>query len=104
MKGYFGAIQEISQLWFEVFSAVGKYPFQYVSPSTIGCRFLVTYSWQFLLLKEVLWQKNFFFLFLQLLNQGIVIHYYNKDTLKCMLLMLFTDIIENVRKLKIKYL
>lgn len=55
------AIQEISQLWFEVFSAVGKYPFQYVSPSTIGCRFLVTYSWQFLLLKEVLWQKKFFF-------------------------------------------
>lgn len=101
MKGYFGAIQEISQLWFEVFSAVGKYPFQYVSPSTIGCRFLVTYSWQFLLLKEVLWQKKFFLL--QLLNQGIVIHYY-KDTLKCMLLMLFTDIMENVRKQKIKYL
>lgn len=38
-KGLFLVIQEISQLWFEVFSAVGKYPFQYVSPSAIGCRF-----------------------------------------------------------------
>lgn len=38
-KGLFLVIQEITQLWFEVFSAVGKYPFQYVSPSAIGCRF-----------------------------------------------------------------
>lgn len=67
-KGLFLVIQEISQLWFEVFSAVGKYPFQYVSPSAIGCRFQLFIVGGSFNIKKFCGREKFFGFF-QLLNQ-----------------------------------